>query len=156
MNVLRRAIPITGRAFAITLGPARVATDAISAIPNPCEVASGAHDCTAYVTWSTHGVAQARVRSGGAVLANVAVTAVNGPDAMVDGAASMISAAPNPCRIPLGKVNRTTYPYWFTVGTEGSLDRSRAPLSLYSLRFRNGEPRPCLGFGSGHRNHVRA
>jgi len=60
-NLALRPILIAAVAFAVVRGPAWAATGTISANPNPCEIGPGAHDCTAYLTWSTQGVKQARV-----------------------------------------------------------------------------------------------
>ena len=227
MNVLRCPIPIAAMAFVVVRGPAWAATGAISANPNPCEIAPGAHDCTTYATWSMQGVVHARVyvraegkggtperefgtgaacakcganwieagaryiftlvdfstESRGPVLATVTVTAANGPGARVDDNSGVINAAPNPCRIPQGKVDCTTDLSWSTTGAEhvrvyvtaqgGKASPERefntgracekcgagwiaegTHYTLYSLRFLNREPRPRFGFGSGHRNQV--
>ena len=60
-NGLNRLISIAAMALIGTLGPAWAATGTISANPNPCEIAPGAHDCTTFVAWSTRGVQHARV-----------------------------------------------------------------------------------------------
>ena len=60
-NRFDRLISIAAMAFVVALGPVWAATGTISANPNPCEIAPGAHDCTTSVAWSTHGVQHARV-----------------------------------------------------------------------------------------------
>jgi hypothetical protein len=61
LNGLRRPILIAAVAFAVLRGPAWAGAGVISAYPNPCEIAPGAHACTTYVSWTTQGVAHARV-----------------------------------------------------------------------------------------------
>jgi len=48
-------------AFPCMLGTAWAATGKISAFPNPCKIDPGAHQCTAYLAWSTEGAVHARV-----------------------------------------------------------------------------------------------
>jgi len=63
MKTNRLYLPILLAAIALAAapGPAWAATGTISANPNPCQIAPGAHDCTTYVTWSTQGAQHARV-----------------------------------------------------------------------------------------------
>jgi hypothetical protein len=184
INGFDRLIPIAAMAFLGVVGPVWAATGTISANPNPCEIAPGAHDCTTYVTWSTEGVQHARVYvqaegkggtperefgaetacakcgaswieagaryiftlvdfstgSRGAVLATVTVTALNGPAAGADGRSGVINAAPNPCRIPPGKVDCTTVLSWSTIGAEHA--------RVY-VTVEGGKPSPEREFGTG-------
>jgi len=58
----RRILLLAVLAFLPALGAGKAAvTGTISAHPNPCEIAPGAHDCTTYLTWSTQGAKHARV-----------------------------------------------------------------------------------------------
>lgn len=44
-----------------SVAPAWSATGSLTAAPNPCRIAPGAHDCTAFLAWSGKGVRHARV-----------------------------------------------------------------------------------------------
>lgn len=156
-----RVLTIAMLGYLAALGSARSATGTITANPNPCQIAAGAHACTTYLAWSTEGVQQARVTataegkggtlekefasgrtcakcganwieagaryvfrlvdfsSGkkGAVLATVTVTATN-PHGEDTAGSGVITAAPNPCRIPPSKVACTTYLAWSSEGIQ--------------------------------------
>ncbi|MGD0361862.1 MAG: hypothetical protein ABSC93_13400 [Bryobacteraceae bacterium] len=57
-NGLLCLIPLAAAAW---LTPAWAATGTLTANPNPCRIAPGAHECTTYLSWSTEGVQHARV-----------------------------------------------------------------------------------------------
>jgi hypothetical protein len=78
--------------------------------------------------------------SRGAVLATVTVTALNGPAAGAGGMSGVITAAPNPCRIPPGKVDCTAVLTWSTVGAEHA--------RVY-VAVEGGKPSPEREFGTG-------
>jgi hypothetical protein len=61
MDLARRLIPMAAMGPVVALGSLWAVTGTIAAIPNPCEIASGAHDCTTYGRWSTKGARHARV-----------------------------------------------------------------------------------------------
>jgi hypothetical protein len=54
-------ILLAGLALAVALTPARAATGAISAFPNPCHIEPGARTCRTHVTWTTQDARGVRV-----------------------------------------------------------------------------------------------
>lgn len=176
--------------FAAVLAPAWAASGTISARPNPCEVAPGAHACTTFVSWSTEGAQHARVfvraegRKGtperefaaepscerctaswiepgtqyiftlvdfssgsrGAVLANVTVTAAEGPGPRSEGVTGTISAEPNPCRIEPGRDACTTHLTWSSTGPHARVFvRSEGVKFSPEREFATGHARERVG-----------
>jgi hypothetical protein len=76
--------------------------------------------------------------SRGEVLANVTVTAADGPGAR-GGISGVINAAPNPCRIEPGRVDCTTYLSWSSTGEHARV----------YVRAEGGKPSPEKEFGTG-------